>query len=292
MPIERPLDHLVLCVRDLDAARKSYERLGFTLTPKALHPFGTGNSLVQLHGNFLELLAVVDRRLIKPVEPGEFAFAAFNERFLAAREGMSMLVFASDDARRDHREFAASGLQTYAPFDFSRLAKLPDGSEVTVGFSLAFVTEPRMPESAFFVCQQHAPQYFWKPEYQTHRNGALAVDEVVMVAPDPAAIAGFFAKLQPDGALASDGGRLTVATSRGTITVLDAAGFAARFPLNPPPALATLHFAAYRLGVADLAATAAVLRANDVAFRRHGPAIQVGPAEMFGVTLEFTERSR
>jgi catechol 2,3-dioxygenase-like lactoylglutathione lyase family enzyme len=292
MAIERPLDHLVLCVRDLDAARKSYERLGFTLTPKALHPFGTGNSLVQLHGNFLELLAVVDRRLIKRVEPGEFAFAAFNERFLAAREGMSMLVFASDDARRDQREFAASGLQTYAPFDFSRLAKLPDGTEVTVGFSLAFVTEPRMPEAAFFVCQQHAPQYFWKPDYQTHRNGALTVDEIVMVAPDPAAFAGFFAKLQPDGSIASEGGRLTVATSRGIITVLDAAGLAARFPFNPPPTLVTAHFAAYRVHVADLAATEAVLGANDVPFRWHGAAIQVGPAETLGVTLEFTERPR
>src|SRR6266404_5458380 len=279
MPIERPLDHLVLCVRDLDAARESYARLGFTLTPKALHPFGTGNSLVQLHGNFLELLAIVDRRLIKPVEAGGFAFAAFNERFLAAREGMSMLVFESNDARRDHREFAASGLQTYTPFDFSRLAKLPDGSEVTVGFSLAFVTEPRMPEAAFFVCQQHAPQYFWKPDYQRHRNRALAVAEVVMIAPDPPAFAGFFAKLLPDGAVASDSGRLTVVTSRGSITVLAPAGFAARFPLNPPPALATPHFAAYRLDVADLAETTALLRQNDVAFRRHGPAIQVGPAE-------------
>src|SRR5437899_11081728 len=175
MPIERPLDHFVLCVRDLDAARASYERLGFTLTPKALHPFGTGNSLVQLDGNFLEMLAVVDHRLIKPVEPGEFAFAAFNERFLAAREGMSMLVFASADARRDHREFAASGLQTYKPFDFSRLAKLPDVSEVTVGFSLTFVTARRMPEAAFFVSQQHAPQSFWNPEYPRHRHGAPAV---------------------------------------------------------------------------------------------------------------------
>src|SRR5260221_677211 len=131
MPVGRPLDHLVLCVRDLDAARPTYERLGFTLTPKATHPFGTANSLVQLHGNFLELLTVVDRRLIKPVAQGEFAFAAFNERFLVEREGMSMLVFASDDARRDQREFAASGLETYAPFDFSRLARLPDGSDAT-----------------------------------------------------------------------------------------------------------------------------------------------------------------
>ena len=52
-----------------------------------------------------------------------------------------MLVFASDDARRDQAAFAESGLETYAPFDFERRAKLPDGSEVTVGFSLAFVTD-------------------------------------------------------------------------------------------------------------------------------------------------------
>src|SRR5216683_6051354 len=84
--IKRPLDHLVLCVRDLDAARRTYERLGFTLTPKAVHPFGTANSLIQFNGNFLELLTVIDRRLIKPVAPGEFAFAAFNDRFLADRE--------------------------------------------------------------------------------------------------------------------------------------------------------------------------------------------------------------
>jgi catechol 2,3-dioxygenase-like lactoylglutathione lyase family enzyme len=287
MPVERPLDHLVLCVRDLDAARAFYARLGFTLTPKARHPFGTENSLVQLDGNFLELLAVADRDLIKPPVPGEFAFAAFNERFLAAREGMSMLVFASDDARRDQCEFAASGLETYAPFDFSRQAMLPDGKAATVGFSLAFVTDKRMPDAAFFVCQQHAPQYFWKKEYQKHRNGALAVDEVVMVAPAPRALAGFFAKLQPDGIIGDKDGALAVATSRGAITVLDPAAFAARFPDGAAPAVATPHFAAYRVRVEDLAATEELLRANGVAARREAASIQVGSAETFGVVLEF-----
>ncbi len=46
----RPIDHLVLAVRDLDAARATYGRLGFTLTPVARHPFGTANSLIQLNG--------------------------------------------------------------------------------------------------------------------------------------------------------------------------------------------------------------------------------------------------
>lgn len=286
MTVERPLDHLVLCVRDLDAARASYTRLGFTLTPKARHPFGTENSLVQLHGNFLELLAIGERDLIKPAPPGEFGFAAFNDRFLAAREGMSMLVFASGDARRDQREFAASGLETYAPFDFSRQAVLPGGSAATVGFSLAFVTDKRMPDAAFFVCQQHAPRYFWKAEYQKHPNGALTVEEVVMVAPEPQALAGFFAKLQPDAVIADKDAALTVATSRGTISVLDPAAFAARFP-GSAAAPATPYFAAYRVRVADLGATTALLRANGIAARRQGTTIQVGPAETFGVVLEF-----
>ena len=58
--MNRGIDHLVLGVHDLDKARDTYARLGFTTTPRAIHPFGTGNSLVQLQGNFLELLAVVD----------------------------------------------------------------------------------------------------------------------------------------------------------------------------------------------------------------------------------------
>ena len=55
----RGIDHVVLCVRDLEAARAAFQHLGFTLTPHAVHPFGTGNSLVQLQGCFIELLTVV-----------------------------------------------------------------------------------------------------------------------------------------------------------------------------------------------------------------------------------------
>jgi hypothetical protein len=287
MTIQRPLDHLVLAVHDLAAAQESYARLGFTLTPKALHPFGTANSLVQLQGNFLELLMVADRNLIKPPASGNFSFAQFNEMFLKSREGMSMLVFASDDARRDQAAFAASGLETYAPFDFSRLAKQPDGSEVTVGFSLAFVTDQRMPEAAFFTCQQHAPQYFWKAEYQQHRNTAQAVAEIVMVAAEPASLAEHFQKLQPDGAVARAGTGLGVTTSRGGITVLDPDAYAARFG-EKPPGPATPHFAAYRITVRDLAVAETVLRDAAVPYRRRSGSLMIGSGDNFGTALEFT----
>ncbi len=172
----RTLDHLVLCVRDLEQARASYAGLGFTLTPPATHPFGTANSLVQFAGsNFLELLALNDAARIPPHGPPDhFSFAAFNQAFLGRiGEGASMLVFASRDARADVAAFRARGLVTYAPFDFGRKAMLPDGREAQVGFSLAFVTHPEMPDAAFFTCQQrHPPELFWRPAYQRHANGA------------------------------------------------------------------------------------------------------------------------
>jgi len=73
--MNRGIDHLVLCVHDLDADRRFYERLGFTTTPRADHPFGTDNSLVQFQGNFIELLAVVEPDNIRPADPGHFAWA-------------------------------------------------------------------------------------------------------------------------------------------------------------------------------------------------------------------------
>ena len=289
--MNRGIDHLVLCVRDLEAVREFYRRLGFTLTPRALHPWGTANSLVQLQGNFLELLAVAEPEKIPPAAPGKFSFGEFSRGFLAKREGMAMMVFASNDARADQAEFASRGLPAYAPFDFSRRAKLPDGSEATVAFSLAFATDPRLPEAVFFTCQQHAPQYFWKPEYQRHANGARRVVEVVMRAGDPANLADFFGKLVEPSALARGEGSLAVALEGGSLVVLDDRRLADRFPgtrfdhLSPTPC-----FAGYAIEVADIAGTAAHLERAGVAFRRAPRGLQIDAAASFGAVIEFVAR--
>jgi Glyoxalase-like domain len=283
----RGIDHLVLCVRNLEAARTAYARMGFTLTPPAVHPWGTGNSLVQLQGNFLELLTMVDPAKIPPARPGEFGFGAFNKAFLERREGFSMLVFASDDARRDQAEFAKAGLQTYAPFDFSRKAKLPSGEEVIVGFSLAFVTDPRMPEAGFFVCQQQAPQHFWKPEYQSHANGAIAVTEAIMVADEPAALSDLFAKLQGRDAVSSGDGQISVSTARGRVVVLDRRRAEDRFGTALPRGPQTPHFIGYHIVVKDVAATRTLLDAAGVHFRAIHETLQIAAADAFGTVIEF-----
>lgn len=284
----RGIDHLVLAVRDLDAANDVYTRLGFTLTPRAVHPWGTGNHLVQLQGNFLELLGVVEPARIPAVATGGFSFGAYSRDFVARREGLSMLVFESRDARADRDEFAAKGLSDLPLFDFARDARLPDGATARVAFSLAFVVDPHMPEAAFFVSQQHTPQFFWKPEYQNHVNGAQGVSEVVMVADDPLALGEFFAKLQGDAAVHGDEAGLRVTTARGRISVLTPAAFGARFPaIRLLDAPATPHFAAYRIAVTDVYAVESLLHARAIPYRRQGGVIQVPPPAAFGVAIEF-----
>ena len=58
----RLLDHLVLPVAELSAARNRLTQLGFTVAADAQHPFGTENACVSLADKtYLEPIAVASR---------------------------------------------------------------------------------------------------------------------------------------------------------------------------------------------------------------------------------------
>ena len=286
--LNRGIDHLVLCAHDLDALRAFYQRIGFTLTPKAMHPFGTANSLAQLDGFFLELLTVAAPDLIAEPAPGRFSFGAYNRDYLKDGEGCSMLVFEGQDARADAQEFAAAGLDTYEPFDFERKARLPDGTEVRVAFSLAFVTHADMPRTTYFTCQQHAPEYFWKPEYQSHPNTAREILTVTFVARNPKSYGDFFEKLQGQGSVAERDEGLEIATARGSVVVLSEQAWQGKYDGFPAPDLeAGPQIAAYTLGVADLGKAREIVRGANVAVREDDERIVVSPHDAFGVAIEF-----
>lgn len=223
MATGRPIDHVVLAVRDLDCAAARYERLGFTLTPRASHDdrMGTSNRLAQFRGrNFIELLEVdrphkLARHDLSRVPPF-FSFGDHNRLALDdEREGLSILVFASDDARADIRRFEAAGLSTFAPFDFERQARLPDGAEVTVAFTLAFARSPAMPRIAFMVSENRTPEFFWKPQYQSHPNGAQAINAVCLSSASPDRDAAFVsAMFEGDIAPISGGMRISCGPSQ------------------------------------------------------------------------------
>ena len=264
MSAPRGIDHLVLPVCDLDAARATYSGLGFTCTPEAFHPFGTKNFLVQLQGAFLEVLAVHDRGLYPPQGPEDFSFPRFNDGFLARLgEGFSMLVMDSRDPGADRAAFLDAGLKVHAPFSFGRDAVLPDGSSARVGFDLTFVSDPGLPDCGFFTCrQQHTPELFWKPDYQRHANTAHSVRSVVLAGEGwtqhLAFLAGF---LGVEPAIANDHARFK--TARGDVIVCEPAFADALFGYKV--AGEGMRLAGYEVGVADLAAAADILARNGIA---------------------------
>lgn len=265
----RGLDHVVAAVGDLEAATDTWERLGFTVTPKARHPWGTENRLVQLDGSFVEILSVGDGAAIEEPSPGVFSFGAFNRDFLATHgDGLSMLVLESRDEAADRAAFAAAGLATFAPFGFERIAVSPEGEQRRVGFDLTFTGlqgagRHGEPDMGFFTCRQRFPENFWRTEYQRHPNTATRLDAVVLVAPDPSDFHEGLAAFAGVREIRATSAGLTIATPRGSIEVMTPTAFHWRYGAAAPVARPDrLGFAGLRFGVADLGEAASQLIAG------------------------------
>ncbi|MBO6521755.1 MAG: VOC family protein [Rhodospirillales bacterium] len=288
----RGIDHLVLCVNDLKKARAHYEKLGFTMTPQAQHPFGTGNTLAQLQGCFLEVLAVTQPEDITEADGDSFSFAAFNRDFLSGREGFSMLVLDSADEKADRAEFLERNLHVYAPFEFQRLAKLPDGSEETVGFSLTFVGDESLPDLGFFTCKQWRPDLFWKEDYQKHANGAETIDEVFLVTPEPSAPVQFLATFADATDFEVDEGIARIRTERGALGVYTPAAFENRFP----GAFDAAHFAApclagFAVKTANAEKAASLWRENGLDVHDTNGVRWLHPTDAFGCVIAAVQAS-
>jgi catechol 2,3-dioxygenase-like lactoylglutathione lyase family enzyme len=270
----RAIDHLVLGVRDLDAAAASYERLGFTVTPRGVHPWGTWNRLVQLADqSFLELLAVGEAEKIAEHREGFFSFGAFMRDRIAEGEGLAMLVLTSDGAHYDHAAFEAAGLPTFSPFAFGRVARSPDGSERRVAFDLTFTASEAVPKVGFFTCHHRHPENFWREELQRHANGATGLAGVTLATSKPAE-AGAFLRAFACGS----GGEAGV--------VLDGASVELVEPALPQE---DGRLVGLTLRVADLEACAAHLSRAGVSFSRRE---RLRVPDLAGVALDFVAQSR
>ena len=262
------------------------------MTPPAEHPFGTGNSLVQLDGFFLEFLHLPNPHLVVQPAEGEFGFAAYNADYMSdGAEGISMLVFESADAAAEQARFVREGLTTYKTFDFSRLAKQPDGDEVTVGFSLAFATHADMPKAAFFYCQQHAPQYFWKSEYQRHANSAVEIGEVAMVATKPLQYAGFLTSLSQGDLVVSADNLVRLNTSRGALAMYAPEAFHRAYGFAAPSLADGPVLAGYRIEVENREEALKRLDAAGIFWQETASGHAIGPDIAAGAVMAFSQVS-
>jgi hypothetical protein len=145
-----------------------------------------------------------------------------------------------------------------------------------------------MPQAAFFCCQQHAPQYFWKAEYQSHANGADKILEVIMVAESPETFSGFFSKLQDPDSVVIGRSELTIHTPRGTIRVITPAEAGRRYGTMDLAELPeSPHFLGFSVQTSDLDFVVEHLRKNSIPYENSSQLIRLHPKDAFGVLIEF-----
>lgn len=274
------INHLVLGARNLDAIRSRYAELGFTLTPRAEHPFGTANSVVQLEGSYLELLSLTRPERVPEPTPERFSFAAFNRDYLARHEGFSMLALDTDDTVADTAAWKKAGLRTYEQFEFSRLAKTASGEERRIGFALAFVSNAAAPWLGLFSCRHFAPDYFAQADYLRHANGAVRLEDVWISGEGATDLTGYFETVAGGKAVVQNGS-VVLRTPVGSIVLAPPEKFEAAFGVPPPYPSDGPHLAGYTIGCRSLGFF------EGMGLRRVEDRLVVAPEHAFGTALAF-----
>ena len=182
LPTLTGLDHLVVAVRDLDAAAAAWRALGFTLSPRGLHSahIGSANHTMMFGEDYLELLS--------PVAPTPHNEALRD--FLTRREGLDRAAFTTTDAAAGAAALRARGVEAAGPVDFGRPVPMPDGRAAEARFSVFRWPEHVRPGGlGLFACQHHTPEAVWVPALKRHANGATGIRRVLVATADPAGAA-------------------------------------------------------------------------------------------------------
>ncbi len=266
------IDHLLVGVRDLEAARRRYERLGFTLTPRGSHVgWGTANYCIMFEDDYVELLGIVDAT----------RFTNNLDKFLAAREGLMGLAFATGDAQAAAQELRTRGIAAEGPKALERRLELPEGT-VMPRFALVFLPAAATPGLSAFICHHLTPGLLRRAEWLRHANGARAIASLTGVAERPVSLALVYERLLGADAVNAADGRLTLRLGRHRITLVDPASPLALVGVAAP------HLAGMTLASDDLARTASWLESQALPFVREADgSILVPPEEACGLWLRF-----
>jgi len=159
------IDHIVITVRDLDAAARDYAELGFTVVSGGQHPVGTHNVLIAFaDGSYIELIAFYrdnpDHRWWDALQRGE---------------GLVDFCMQTDDLIGDTIKLRAAGVKIADPVPWSRTR--PDGYQLKWFLSLARDEHRGV---APFLIQDETPREERIPRETAHRNGATGIGTITV----------------------------------------------------------------------------------------------------------------
>ncbi len=280
------LDHPVIAARDLDAARVTWERLGFTIPPRGSHiEWGTGNLCIMFPDDYLEIRGIVDAsRFTMNLDKHLDRFG----------EGLMGVAFRTDDVQTSYREMVDHGMRVAEPRRLTRNFEHPEGW-TQPSFDLC-VPEPDDIEGLMHVVvlQHLTPELIRRPDFLAHPNACVGVNAMAGIIDDTERVAAKLALLLGDDSVQTnaDGVHLVVLGGQ-QIELLLPQAYRARFgDVNDTPDSAMPRLGAMTLRVEDLGRTQDVLAGNDVAFGSPNEGtIRVGPDYTCGIVLDFSGKA-
>lgn len=274
------IDHLIIGVRDLDAARQRYARLGFNSTPRGRHQgWGTANHCIMFENDYLELLGILD--------PGEFTNGL--DRFLAEREGLLGIALATRDADGTAAAWREAGLHPGEPKILGRLLESED-EPAELRFANVMLPAEETGGVGLFACGHLTPALLRRPAWLAHPNGARVVRSCTIAAAEPAAVVAAMGRIVGSASVTGTDNVAAVHVGHHVILIApheDAALIHPQADIPDRPEGARL--VAMTIGVADVGRAADFLGLQGVRFARSPNGdVLVPPAEAHGVALELT----
>ena len=278
MPLREPaLDHAVVNVRDqMDRAVEIYRRLGFHMTERGYHTLGSINHLAVLEQDYIELIGF---------EPNA---ANVRTDILRYPYGLNALVFAMSDSNSVYAELQDSGVPAEPPIAFSRPVAV-DGVNQDARFQTVRLAKDTVAGGRVYFCQHITPQLVWRPEWQRHLNGAVALTRAVLASSDPPRAAEIFKRMFGAAAVSTDRSGSMISCKQFRIEIVPPDVLAGSFGRDAPAADGRSDYmAAMSVRIQTLDKAEAALSAGGIKHTRFADGRVVVPAiEAMNVTIEF-----
>ncbi|MBR0672082.1 VOC family protein [Neoroseomonas soli] len=185
------VDHVGVAARDLAPMAAAYERLGFALSPVAqqsgrrrpdlpVEQYGSGNRCAFLKHGYIELIAILDPAL----------YDNTLNAFLARYPGMHILALAMTDEDANLTRMRAAGIDIPGVAYLERPVEA--GGPIARFARLPF---PDPPEGRVQLIRHLTPELVWQERWMDHANKAVALEEVILCAAEPAETAARLSRL-------------------------------------------------------------------------------------------------
>jgi len=187
------IDHVMICVADLQQGIDAYTRMGFDIYPGGIHPGrGTHNAIAFHQQDYLELLSIRDRAEYMAAADLPGGPGAGLLEFVAGGGGLRYIVLQSDDLAADVRAMRRRGVEVSDATEGQR--RTATGKELR--WAIASLG-PRNALPMLFV--QHRTGLDERrrqvPRAGDHPNGVSGIERAYIAVPDVATAAQSYSRV-------------------------------------------------------------------------------------------------